>query len=102
MDHNENAAARSFEEPFIFPEEEELLALLENAGVHGAVNDKAVALLRRALERAAVADQVEKFLWELARRGNANTQALTRGPSREAGEFAAALAALRKDDKCRT
>ena len=53
MDHNAAAAARHFEEPFIFPEEEELLGILEGASVPSEVNDKAVAVLRRVLEREA-------------------------------------------------
>lgn len=38
-------------DPFIFPEEEELLGVLEAAGVASDTNDKAVAVLRRVLER---------------------------------------------------
>lgn len=50
-DRNVDAVARHFEEPFIFPEEEELLGVLEGASVPSDVNDKAVAILRRVLER---------------------------------------------------
>lgn len=91
------------DEPFIFAEEETVLGILEEAGVSSEINDKVIEAIRPALERSAITDQIEKFMWELARRGNANTQALTRGISRQAGEFAVALAALRKEGgKCRT
>lgn len=45
-------------DPYIFAEEEDLLILLEDAGVATEVNDKAVAILRRVLEREATGDRV--------------------------------------------
>lgn len=41
-------------DPYIFPEEEELLGILEDADVAEPVCDKAVMILRRVLEREAL------------------------------------------------